>query len=258
MSKETLSDRMKAYESASNYILPYNLPIVVRIDGNCFHTVTKGLDKPFDEVFLKVMQNTTSFLVEDIQGCEFGYVESDEISLVIKNNFESAYFNNRVEKLCSILASKATVKFNEYLRYEGALLAESGQDRKAEKIANMLNQSPIFDCRCFIVPQYDLPNYILHRVRDAYRNCVNSYGQSQFSHNQLLNLKQSQVIDKLKERNVDWKKVDEFHKYGTMFVKFATGDETTEWKKLPGRDPSANFYLYFESYFDTGSVVTGF
>lgn len=43
---DSLGDRMKKFEKASETDLFQNLPIVVRLDGKAFHTFTKGLNRP--------------------------------------------------------------------------------------------------------------------------------------------------------------------------------------------------------------------
>ena len=113
--KETLSDLIKGYEANYDLTLPKRTPLILRVDGRAFHTFTKGFDKPFDEIFIKSMQETMKMLCENIQGCQFGYVESDEISLLIweTSNDTEPWFANRLQKLCSVSASMATLYFNQ-------------------------------------------------------------------------------------------------------------------------------------------------
>ena len=84
MDKTTLGDRMKNnYENISRYYLTRRMPVIIRIDGKAFHTFTRGFKKPFDDIFVKTMQDTMKYLCENIQGCVLGYTQSDEISLVL-------------------------------------------------------------------------------------------------------------------------------------------------------------------------------
>lgn len=48
-------------------------PVIIRIDGKTFHTFTRGFQRPFDEVLIKMMQKATKYLCENIQGCVLGY-----------------------------------------------------------------------------------------------------------------------------------------------------------------------------------------
>ena len=85
--------------------------------GKAFHTFTKGFNKPFDKVLMQAMQRTTEYLCKNIQGCVFGYTQSDEISLILvdyKKLNSSAWFDYQVQKMCSVAASMATMAFNKY------------------------------------------------------------------------------------------------------------------------------------------------
>ena len=71
---DELGKRMKTYyEEISKTKLMRRTPVIIRIDGKSFHTYTKGFARPFDEILIKTMQETTKFLCENIQGCVLGY-----------------------------------------------------------------------------------------------------------------------------------------------------------------------------------------
>lgn len=106
----SLESRMKDYEQRNRYFLQRKVPVILRIDGQHFHTFLKGFKKPFDPIFIATMQDTLKYLCKNIQGCVFGYTQSDEITLVLIDyaNIDSdCWFNYRVDKLCSIGASMA-------------------------------------------------------------------------------------------------------------------------------------------------------
>ena len=115
---DELGKRMKEnYEQVPKYRLMRRTPVIIRIDGKAFHSFTKGFQRPFDEVFGKTMTQTMEYLCENIQGCIFGYKQSDEISLVLSDykRFNSeAWFDYEVQKMCSIAASMATMAFNKF------------------------------------------------------------------------------------------------------------------------------------------------
>ena len=111
----SLGDRMKQYEAVSKSRLIRRTPVIVRLDGCHFHTFTKGFVKPFDEVLMCSMIRTMKFLCQNIQGCAFGYTQSDEISLVLvdyKKLTSSAWYDDEVQKMCSVASSLCTLKFN--------------------------------------------------------------------------------------------------------------------------------------------------
>lgn len=104
--RDELGKRMKKYESVSKTVLMRRTPVIIRIDGKAFHTFTRGFEKPFDKVLIKTMQETTKYLCENIQGCVFGYTQSDEISLVLidyQTLTTDAWFDYEVQKLRSLM-----------------------------------------------------------------------------------------------------------------------------------------------------------
>lgn len=74
MSKnDALGDRMKKYEYVTRTHLINRMPVIIRLDGKAFHTFTRGFKRPFDDVLIESMQETTKYLCEHIQGCVLGY-----------------------------------------------------------------------------------------------------------------------------------------------------------------------------------------
>ena len=99
---DDLGTRMKDfYEKIPKTKLMRRTPVIIRIDGKAFHSFTKGFKRPFDEILIKSMQETTKYLCENIQGCVLGYTQSDEITLVLvdyKRLNSSAWFDYEVQK----------------------------------------------------------------------------------------------------------------------------------------------------------------
>lgn len=119
---DDLGTRMKTfYEEVPKTRLTRRTPVAIRIDGKAFHTFTRGFDKPFDEVLGNAMVATMKYLCENIQGCVFGYTQSDEITLILidyQKLTSSAWFDYEVQKMCSIAASMATMEFNRQFNEE--------------------------------------------------------------------------------------------------------------------------------------------
>ena len=114
--RDSLGDRMKGYENVTRTKLVRRMPVIIRIDGKAFHTFTKGFDKPFDSLLMDAMNRTMKYLCENIQGCMLGYTQSDEISLLLvdyQTLTTDSWFDDTVQKMCSISASMATLVFNK-------------------------------------------------------------------------------------------------------------------------------------------------
>ena len=125
--KDSLGDRMKEnYENRAKTYLVRRMPVIIRLDGKAFHSFTKGLKKPYDVIFHDTMNSTLQYLCENIQGCKLGYTQSDEITLLLTDYdtlTTDAWFDNNVQKICSVSASMATMAFNKYfMKYADAYI----------------------------------------------------------------------------------------------------------------------------------------
>ena len=139
---DELGSRLKHnYENVSKTFLTRRMPVVIRIDGKAFHTFTRGLKKPFDEILHKSMEKTMEYLCKNIQGCVFGYTQSDEISLLLvdyKNLNTDAWFNYSVQKCVSIASSMATMSFNKAFAEEVKAIRERMNYRKVFEIISKI------------------------------------------------------------------------------------------------------------------------
>ena len=228
---DDLGNRMKTfYEQIPKTKLMRRTPVICRIDGKAFHTYTRGFQKPFDEVLIKTMQETTKYLCENVQGCVLGYTQSDEISLVLVDyqRFEtSAWFDYEVQKMCSIAASMATMAFNKFF-YENVfqynVMASVDTSNKEypykEVYAKAVKKGAMFDARVFNIPKEEVTNCIYWRQLDASRNSIQMVGQANFSHKELQNKSCNDIQDMLMlQKNINWNDFPTYQKRGTCVVK---------------------------------------
>lgn len=134
------------------------------------------------------------YLCKNIQGCVFGYTQSDEITLILidyQTLTTDAWFDYEVQKLCSVSASMATMAFNKFFRmsiwdedfaWKSALTPQSMNVQIAhnEYIAKMTaaaNKGALFDARCFNIPKEEVCNLIYWRQLDATRNSIQMVGK---------------------------------------------------------------------------------
>lgn len=245
---DDLGTRMKTfYEQIPKTKLMRRTPVIIRIDGKAFHTFTRGFQKPFDEVLIKTMQETTKYLCENIQGCVLGYTQSDEISLVLVDyqRFEtSAWFDYEIQKMCSIAASMATMAFNKFFERNVADGYEHRYDVKDEcsmpydpykAYTDAINKGAMFDARVFNIPKEEVTNCIYWRQLDASRNSIQMVGQANFSHKELQNKSCNDIQDMLMlQKNINWNDFPTYQKRGTCIVKEeywvekSSGDEYSE------------------------------
>lgn len=223
MSFDNLGDRMKDYENTSHIRLTKKLPVIIRLDGKAFHTFTRGFNKPFDDVLMKVMQETTKYLCANIMNCKMAYTQSDEISLLLidyETRESQPWFENNLQKMVSVSASMATLAFNkafiEIVNDNHGNIEDVFDCSKYTKKYN----TAMFDSRAFVLPQYEVCNYFIWRQQDATRNSVQMVAQSMFSHKELHGLSCDQLQEKMwQEKNVNWNDYSIPKKRGSCIIK---------------------------------------
>ena len=244
MKKDSLGDRMKQYEGIPKISLMRRNPVIIRIDGKAFHSFTRGFERPFDDIFIKSMQETMKYLCENIQGCKIGYCQSDEISLLLvdyENINTAAWFDYQVQKMCSIAASAATLAFNSFFRNNALVKVTitdayyknkesySGDWKKdrllKEPYLDACTKGAMFDARCFSIPKEEVCNYFIWRQQDAVRNSIQMVAQANFSHKQLQNKSCDELQEMLwQEKNINWNDFETVKKRGSCCTK--TGKHT--------------------------------
>lgn len=231
MDNSNLAKRMKQYESVAKSTLVRRMPVIIRLDGRSFHTFTKGFKRPFDDVLIKTMQETMKYLCENIQGCVLGYTQSDEITLVLvdyKNLDSQSWFDNEIQKICSIAASMATMAFNKIFHHVIAkqskrLYTEYLEEQDSTYIENLeraMNKGAMFDARVFNIPKEEVTNNIYWRQLDATRNSIQMVGQAYFSHAELVYKSCNDIQDMLMtQEGINWNDFPTYQKRGSCCVK---------------------------------------
>ena len=210
---------MKRYETSVGQVLPWRIPVILRVDGRAFHTLTRGYEKPFDGRITNAMHAVASELLQEVAGAVMAYVQSDEISVLMlsdKSLNTQPWFGNTVAKIISVGAGIATSAFNE------DLVQLEGKRRLGQ-----------FDARAFSVPPEDVNNYFLWRQQDAVRNSIQGVGQAHFSHRQLQNVSCKEIQEMLwSEHNINWNDYPDDEKRGWVLLKGGRVD-TPDFGKEP-------------------------
>ncbi|KAJ7364236.1 tRNAHis guanylyltransferase-domain-containing protein [Mycena albidolilacea] len=205
-SRETLGERMKRYEAATDQQLPNDQPALLRIDGHGFSKFTRGFSKPFDQRMHDTMAQTAADLLEYFPAASLAYTQSDEITLVFPATATGRPFNGRVGKLASLAAGYASTRFNHHLA-------------KAADIPANKHGVAHFDARAFSVPDAAeaLNNLIWRAKIDCRRNSIFGFGRSFFSTKQLHGLNGDAIVEKvLAEKGIDfWTSTPTWARYGT-------------------------------------------
>ena len=261
---DDLGMRMKTYyEQIPKTKLMRRCPVCIRIDGKAFHTFTRGFQKPFDEILIKTMQETTKYLCENIQGCVLGYTQSDEISLVLvdyKKLNSYAWFDYEVQKMCSIAASMATMAFNKaFAKAFDEWGCENLPDwddggtnepidenlmKLCEVYGKAQEKGAMFDARVFNIPKEEVTNLIYWRQLDATRNSIQMVGQANFSHKELQNKSCNNIQDMLMlQKGVNWNDLPVYQKRGSCCIKNKMVSEPYGNKMLNNEVPEGHWFI---------------
>ena len=193
------SDMKDFYEKRTQDMLPRHIPVLMRLDGRAFHTLTKGCERPFDKNLSDCMVAAALALCEEIQGAKCAYVQSDEISVLItdfdQDNTE-AWFDYKVQKMCSISAAIASTVFSS----------------KFGRIAH-------FDSRVFSVPRDMVAKVFSWRQRDWSKNSLTMYASSFFNHKELQGKKAPDKHEMLYEKGVNWADLPDCWKNGRFLTR---------------------------------------
>jgi tRNA(His) guanylyltransferase len=131
MKFEELEKRMRIFETAHDHCVLPGLFKVARIDGRNFTPLTREIhhfDAPFDMRMWDYIVETTRHLLQCGFRVMYGYIQSDEISLLFHPSDET--FGRKLRKLNSILAGEVSAKFSV-----------------------LLGDAAAFDCRISRLPQ---------------------------------------------------------------------------------------------------------
>lgn len=195
----TLGDRMKDYEEVSKYRLPRKMPVMIRVDGKCFHTYTKKMQKPFDLSLTMAMVSATEKTAAEMMNFRLAYHQSDEVTFFLLDTSTQeteAWFNNELQKIVSITASLFTSHFNEAISHEYGFAQ--------------------FDARAWTMPLEEVPNNFIWRQRDWERNSIQMVAREEFSAKELHKKSCIDIIEMLRGKGVQWEDTKKIYKYGTF------------------------------------------
>ena len=195
------------------------------IDGKNFSKlIKKRFEKPFDDWFISTMDKTAVHLCKEVQNCVAAFVQSDEISLILKDNsFTCTPFDGRLCKLQSVIPSMATAYFNKEIIKRNLELGMS-----IDEITKMPDYC--FDCKAWSVPTTnESMSWLLYRQIDCIRNSKQQFTQTYMPHNMLVgNNTDKQVELCLEKTGNDWNAIDDNKKYGRLFYKIAVNKTTPD------------------------------
>lgn len=201
--RDDFGDRMKMYERSASLVVPSEEILCVRLDGKGFSKFTrKHFVRPFDPYFAELMDHVATTLLEETNA-NIAYTQSDEITLIyrLEGKATEHIFGGKVNKINSILASTASVEFNNNFEPHSRAL---------------------FDCRSWgVKDSIEASNVLLWRAQDARRNSISMLAHHVLGHEACQNVSTFGMIRALLTRDVDWKDMSPRFKYGAYFKQIA-------------------------------------
>jgi tRNA(His) 5'-end guanylyltransferase len=214
----SLGDRMKKYENVYKVRFTDRLPIIVRLDGKAFHTLTHQCEKPFDYKLTNIFNLITLDLFVQMQGSVFAYTQSDEISILLypwKKLESQAWFDNEMNKINTISASIVSAFATQLWG-----------------VAFDTDNRLLFDARSFILPESEVVNYFIWRQKDWIRNSVQMLGRAHFSQKELHGKTNNDVKTMLEAIGVSWNDLPIYLRYGRAIYKNSEGEDIID-KEIP-------------------------
>jgi tRNA(His) guanylyltransferase len=183
---------MRAKEDEHTHWLDRDRWHVIRLDGRAFHTFTKKMKRPYDQWFASWMDATAVKLCEEVQGAVLGYVQSDEISVLVRpaqiklgNIAGGQWFGGSLRKWLSISAS----------------IASASMTREAGEMVQFDSRVLSFDMTD------DVIRYFLWRQSDAIRNAIQMAAQYHVGHKNLLGKDRTLQLQMMANAGVDFGKL---------------------------------------------------
>lgn len=207
--------KFKDAEKEHRTYLPEKRWVVLRLDGKAFHTYTSGLERPFDALFMEAMDKTAGELCAAFTGSLMGYVQSDEISIILDTKTKVGYeplMSGQIQKIISVSAATATWHFNK------TRLAQGFDDNFG-----------LFDSRIALTTEdaEDVVDYIDWRRGDAMKNSVSMAAETHFSPKVLHGkntVVRKQMLDEVSD---SWDDLPAGFRYGRYLHRVVFQDDVT-------------------------------
>lgn len=221
---ESLEDRMLYYRGKPEQYIPKNSYVLVMLDGRSFsQKIKKKYERPFDDNFIRLMNDTAAYVCSQIQGAKFAYVQSDEISIFLSDADapeSTLFYDGRLVKLLSIIPAIATSYFNRHVLDDKLEI----ENLSADDIRQIVQQDPLyqFDGKVWSVPTLnDVFGWFLYRQNDCIRNSKQQAAQTYLPHKKLLSVNTDEQIQMLlNEKGIDWHTAyDDGKKFGRFVYK---------------------------------------
>ena len=197
-----LDERMKNYVNAGQHHLTSKVPVIVNIKGRSFYKIFTDIikvkkDITPDEVkrlydtYLYILQYATISVIKETEAFKIAHVSENEVNIRLSdidiNNVNmQSWYNYNVAKIISMVSGKFNTTFNKSAPFEQLL------------------EDYIFQVKCFNIPDIEVSNYFLWRIKDTRRNSLQDYCRQVFPLEEIHGKKTKELIRMLFRKDLDW------------------------------------------------------
>lgn len=145
--------KFETYIRESDMILRSDEYIIVHLDGVKFTgKYYKNLSKEDKKKVVVALANVAKKLCEVYSSARIAYVYGDEISIILDGAEVKTNYHNRIQKLCSCIASQTSIYFQQELYQIN--------NRAFDKLI----QNSIFACKTYNLPNKLIDTYLKWRL----------------------------------------------------------------------------------------------
>lgn len=145
---------------ASDHKILNRLPLIICLNGRAFSKLTSLINKPYCTKFAEGMLSAMLKLCMEVEGTLFGYQHNDEILIVTRNDQSmetEPWYDNKIQKICSITASIATTHLKKY----------------TDSTELNLMGDPLFTSQVFAVPNMgEAINTLIYKQQQNFYNSI--------------------------------------------------------------------------------------
>lgn len=219
MQHTEIGTRFKNYELITEGHLYRRTPVIIRLDGNAFHTFTRShWGKCWSSDFNQCMSRAVENMMKKIGGAKVAYIQSDEVSILLTDYdtlVTEAWFGYDLSKVISISAGMMSAYFDrEMVNYVAGFEGEKPE----------LGNPVWFDSRAFNLPRDEVTNYFIWRQQDCIRNSISFYARQTFSDSELHGKSRREMLTMLDAKGKHWDELPAWMKNGLAVKKVITKD----------------------------------
>lgn len=226
---QRLDNLFSLYEKSREVKLNFTEPFIVKIRQQSYTQFCEGLNKPYDDIYLNVMEKVAAKMVKNrsIGGCNLGYITHNEINLIYKGTDPKDYrillSSFTTTHLVSWISSMVTNYFNE------ALFEEIKENKLEDSIYSSKLFRAEFKVDAFSIPKECIYDYLWWKCWGCIRNSTTSIAIKEFTNEERIGKSAIELEEiLLNTKGIDVQKdLPHRERYGELCYKYRENGKLT-------------------------------